>query len=63
MARVTGIGGLFFRSKDNKALGAWYEKYFGIRVKMYGGRMQALRCSLRSRRLLTISAGPTSSLW
>lgn len=30
MARVTGIGGLFFRSKDNKALGAWYEKYFGI---------------------------------
>lgn len=30
MARVTGIGGLFFRAKDNKALGEWYEKYFGI---------------------------------
>lgn len=30
MARVTGIGGLFFRSKDNKALGEWYEKHFGI---------------------------------
>ncbi|OYQ38363.1 glyoxalase [Flavobacterium cyanobacteriorum] len=30
MARVTGIGGLFFRSANNKALGEWYEKYFGI---------------------------------
>jgi glyoxylase I family protein len=30
MARVTGIGGLFFRAKDSKALGAWYDKYFGV---------------------------------
>lgn len=30
MGRVTGIGGIFFRAKDTKALGAWYEKYFGI---------------------------------
>ncbi len=29
MARVTGIGGLFFRAKDHKALAEWYEKYFG----------------------------------
>ncbi len=27
---VSGIGGIFFRSKDNKALAQWYEKYFGI---------------------------------
>jgi predicted enzyme related to lactoylglutathione lyase len=27
---VTGIGGIFFRSKDHKALAQWYEKYFGI---------------------------------
>ena len=27
---VTGIGGLFFRSKDEKALTLWYEKHFGI---------------------------------
>ncbi len=27
---VTGIGGIFFRSKDDKALALWYEKYFGI---------------------------------
>ena len=27
---VTGIGGIFFRSKDNKALAQWYEQHFGI---------------------------------
>ena len=30
MAGITGIGGLFFRSQDSKALSEWYEKYFGI---------------------------------
>lgn len=28
--RVTGIGGLFFRSRDPNALGAWYQRHFGI---------------------------------
>lgn len=30
MARVTGFGGFFFRSKDNKALTQWYEQHLGI---------------------------------
>ena len=30
MAHATGIGGLFFRSSDPNALGAWYEHWFGI---------------------------------
>jgi len=30
MARVTGIGGLFFRSRDPKALAAWYTTHLGI---------------------------------
>jgi glyoxylase I family protein len=33
---VTGIGGLFFRSKDNKAQAAWYEKHFGINSEATG---------------------------
>ena len=28
--RVTGIGGVFFRSKDPQALAAWYEQHLGI---------------------------------
>lgn len=30
MARVTGIGGLFFRARDTRALAAWYETHLGI---------------------------------
>lgn len=30
MARVTGIGGLFFRATDPAALQAWYARWFGI---------------------------------
>lgn len=30
MARVTGIGGLFFRSRDPQVLAAWYERHLGI---------------------------------
>jgi predicted enzyme related to lactoylglutathione lyase len=28
--KVTGIGGFFFRSKDPKGLGEWYEQHLGI---------------------------------
>jgi predicted enzyme related to lactoylglutathione lyase len=27
---VTGIGGLFFRASDPKALGAWYAEHLGV---------------------------------
>lgn len=30
MAKATGIGGVFFRSRDTKALAAWYEKHLGV---------------------------------
>ena len=30
MARVLGIGGLFFRASDPESLAAWYEKHLGI---------------------------------
>jgi predicted enzyme related to lactoylglutathione lyase len=37
MKRVTGIGGIFFKSKDPKALGAWYQTHLGIAVQPWGG--------------------------
>ena len=37
MARVTGIGGVFFRARDPKALAAWYAKHFGIKLEEWGG--------------------------
>jgi hypothetical protein len=30
MEKVTGIGGLFFRAHDPKALGHWYQEHLGI---------------------------------
>jgi len=37
MTRVTGIGGIFFTSKDPVALRAWYKKHLGIDVQEWGG--------------------------
>lgn len=37
MKRVTGIGGVFFKSRDPKALGAWYKTHLGIDVQPWGG--------------------------
>lgn len=38
MARVTGIGGVFFKSTtDHQALAAWYEQNLGLRLEPWGG--------------------------
>lgn len=35
--RVTGIGGIFFKSKDPKALAQWYRDHLGMNVEKWGG--------------------------
>jgi catechol 2,3-dioxygenase-like lactoylglutathione lyase family enzyme len=35
--RITGVGGIFFKSKDPKALAAWYRDVLGIAVEDWGG--------------------------
>ena len=37
MKRVTGIGGVFFKAKDPKALGDWYRTHLGMNVEAWGG--------------------------
>ena len=38
MARITGIGGVFFKSRnDNGALAAWYQKHLGLHLEGFGG--------------------------
>ena len=38
MARVTGIGGVFFKSKsDHAALAAWYQEHLGMPLESWGG--------------------------
>ena len=38
MAKVTGIGGVFFKSTgDSAALAAWYRKHLGMALESFGG--------------------------
>ena len=34
--RVTGLGGIFFKTKDSKATKQWYGKHLGLPVDDYG---------------------------
>ncbi len=36
MKRVTGLGGVFFKSKDPAASRAWYNKHLGLNTDEYG---------------------------
>lgn len=37
MKRVTGLGGIFFKAKDNKKMYEWYKTHLGIDSKDWGG--------------------------
>ncbi len=38
MAKITGIGGVFFKGKsDHKELAAWYNKHLGMPMESWGG--------------------------
>lgn len=38
MARITGIGGVFFKSRgDGAALAAWYRQHLGMALEDFGG--------------------------
>jgi predicted enzyme related to lactoylglutathione lyase len=39
MARVTGIGGVFFKSKNPNELMAWYARHLGLRLEEWGGAL------------------------
>jgi predicted enzyme related to lactoylglutathione lyase len=37
MARVTGIGGIFFKARDADTLRAWYRTHQGLEIQDWGG--------------------------
>ena len=36
--RVTGVGGIFIKSDDPKALMEWYRDVLGVKIEPWGGR-------------------------
>ena len=74
MAKVTGIGGVFFKSTtDHKKLAEWYSKNLGLQLEPWGGailkmapktspRTAASPCGMSPRRTPSGSArAPPSS--
>lgn len=39
MAKITGVGGIFFKSPDPAQLAAWYRDVLGLEISDYGGAM------------------------
>jgi catechol 2,3-dioxygenase-like lactoylglutathione lyase family enzyme len=57
---VTGVGGVFFKAKDPKALAAWYRDVLGLQLEAWGGA--ALRYDApRHPPVLIWSAFPAST--
>ena len=41
--RVTGIGGIFFKSKDPAGMREWYGKHLGFKTDTYGANFETRR--------------------
>src|SRR5579862_4946045 len=69
MEKVAGIGGLFFRAHDPKALGSWYQQHLGIALtptseaEPFGSKRPDRRSLVPFPKTPSISAIPTSSGW
>jgi len=40
MAKVTGIGGIFFKCKDAKKISEWYKTHLGMDTNQYGANFE-----------------------
>jgi predicted enzyme related to lactoylglutathione lyase len=55
MARVTGIGGVFLKARDPKALGDWYRVHLGLDVQAWGGtKFEWDKCTTKERPGVTV---------
>jgi len=41
MRRVIGMGGIFFKSEDPKALREWYDRHLGLSITEWGGSIES----------------------
>jgi len=58
MKRVTGIGGIFFKSDDPKNLYAWHEKHLGIEASADGTGATSNGVMRKARRLRASATHP-----
>lgn len=53
MKKVTGIGGVFFKSKDPKAVNEWYKTHLGFDTTTYGTSFEWLQVDDSTKKGLT----------
>ena len=53
MKKVTGIGGVFFKCKDPKAINAWYKTHLGLETGPYGASFEWREIDDSTKRGLT----------
>lgn len=41
MARVLGVGGVFFRATDPETIGQWYQEWLGVPLQPHGSALFA----------------------
>jgi predicted enzyme related to lactoylglutathione lyase len=61
MARVTGIGGVFFKARDPEALRDWYRRHLEIDVQPWGGAAFAWQDDAGGRGVTAWSISPGTS--
>lgn len=65
MAKVTGIGGVFFLSKGTGSyLASWYQEHLGIKVEDFGSAILKWECDLAEDNGVTVwHAADRNSEW
>ena len=53
MKKVTGIGGIFFKSKDPKGINEWYKTHLGLNTTPYGASFEWRELDDNSKKGLT----------
>ncbi|MCB9033283.1 MAG: VOC family protein [Chitinophagales bacterium] len=52
MKKVTGIGGIFFKCNDSKAVKDWYKEHLGFNTDDYGASFQFIDADKKTKAIL-----------
>ena len=64
MAKVTGIGGVFFKTQNPKELAEWYKQYLGLNLESWGGAiLRWENDQVKDKGATVWSAAPQDTTW
>lgn len=64
MAKITGIGGVFFKTQNPKELAEWYKKHLGLNLEQWGGAILRWEQDAADDKGVTVwNAAPSDTQW